>query len=683
MHLRLFGLATTLLCYGSSLMLLVGCEGLKASRKDLLKNVALLPEEKVLPQSQNAPFVGFTSITAALKVKQLMHGGPLLREELTLLQQPGGLALLVESWLKSPQFARKMTDLFGLIFQQRNLRSTSIEAMTGGFLGDYTQEHFGFLSMLEESFSRTAWHIAAHNQPFSEVLTTQTYMLTPALAMYLAYLDDISATDNQRYGSYMATQEPGFQLGWQFRGANPRSLAEEIQTRRFYVPLTGDAPTRCPDPLLVTRNDFLGDNSTGMTNMRHIYYSFYGVIFGCDRGSSSGVPAKLTKEDHQQWRLITIRQPIGNEKPTPWYDLEAMRSNDTLLLRLPRVGFFTTPAFMANWPTNQSNQMRVTAQQTLIAALAMTFAPEDSTLPAQDMTIDTEHAAANTACYACHKNLDPLSNVFRQAYSLNYGVQTDLAQQTRKGGVFLAEMKRPVSTVKGLGIALAEHPRFPIAMVQHLCHYANAVNCDESDPVFLDLVNQFKAEGLAFLPLAKAFFQSPLVTGLSATKTFPLAPASASLLRANHFCHSLSVKLDLEDPCALQRWQKNSDSMAQLSQSLPKDNYSRGKVLPDMPVSFNLLTRASLEKICEKLVPQAKQSRPELFGIEKPQETIKALLSIVIGLPEGHPLFASIEKQLQSHYDAARILPEVNDELAIQSVFVMACTSPFTTILGL
>ena len=51
------------------------------------------------------------------------------------------------------------------------------------------------------------------------------------------------------------------------------------------------------------------------------------------------------------------------------YDLPTLRAATTLTLSLPRVGFYTTPAFLALWNTNDSNQHRVTANQTLLVAL--------------------------------------------------------------------------------------------------------------------------------------------------------------------------------------------------------------------------------------------------------------------------------------------------------------------------
>ena len=45
------------------------------------------------------------------------------------------------------------------------------------------------------------------------------------------------------------------------------------------------------------------------------------------------------------------------------YNIPALRQATELGLALPRTGFYTTPAFLALWNTNDSNQHRVTANQ--------------------------------------------------------------------------------------------------------------------------------------------------------------------------------------------------------------------------------------------------------------------------------------------------------------------------------
>src|SRR5260370_10553037 len=106
--------------------------------------------------------------------------------------------------------------------------------------------------------------------------------------------------------------------------------------------------------------------------------------------------------------MVTLRTPNGGESTTPFYDLIKLRDPKTTELVVkytPRVGFFSTPAFFANWQTNTSNQARVTINQTLIVALGAQIDGTDSTVPQQTPGLDTKHAT-DPACVYCHQTLD-------------------------------------------------------------------------------------------------------------------------------------------------------------------------------------------------------------------------------------------------------------------------------------
>ena len=144
---------------------------------------------------------------------------------------------------------------------------------------------------------------------------------------------------------------------------------------------------------------------------------------------------------------------------------------------VPRVGFFTTPAFFANWQTNTSNQMRVTINQTLIVALGAAVDGTDPTTPASTPGLDATHA--NTpACFACHQTLDPTRSILASTYSWNYHSQTDARVRAQNGLFAFQGVRQPVSTVADFGATLASHPLFAQAWVQKLCYYANSTACD-------------------------------------------------------------------------------------------------------------------------------------------------------------------------------------------------------------
>src|SRR4029079_13702917 len=97
--------------------------------------------------------------------------------------------------------------------------------------------------------------------------------------------------------------------------------------------------------------------------------------------------------------MVPIREPAAGEAITPFYDLPTLRSANELVLTIPRIGFFSTPAFFANWQTNISNQMRVTMNQTLIVALGASVHGTDLTKTpgSPPPGLDAVHAGA-VAC---------------------------------------------------------------------------------------------------------------------------------------------------------------------------------------------------------------------------------------------------------------------------------------------
>src|SRR4029079_6507107 len=82
-----------------------------------------------------------------------------------------------------------------------------------------------------------------------------------------------------------------------------------------------------------------------------------------------------TTSDLTDWQWVTINHnTTATTRPaTLSYQLPTLRTMTTLSLSLPRVGFYTTPAYLALWNTNDSNQHRVTANQTLLVALGQSF----------------------------------------------------------------------------------------------------------------------------------------------------------------------------------------------------------------------------------------------------------------------------------------------------------------------
>src|SRR5262249_35935047 len=93
-----------------------------------------------------------------------------------------------------------------------------------------------------------------------------------------------------------------------------------------------------------------------------------GPTGNCANRPGSTMRQQVVATDFTSWKMVTLRPPAAGEAHTAFYNLPLLRTSSELVLQTPHPGFFSTPAFFANWPTNSSNQMRVTLNQALIVA---------------------------------------------------------------------------------------------------------------------------------------------------------------------------------------------------------------------------------------------------------------------------------------------------------------------------
>ncbi len=135
-----------------------------------------------------------------------------------------------------------------------------------------------------------------------------------------------------------------------------------------------------------------------------LHYLLYGALPGWKTSTGVACPIhagdaqspQIAGDDFTAWKMVSVRQPTGAEAPTAaFYDLPSLRSATELVLKVPRVGFFSTPAFFANWQTNTSNQMRVTMNQALIVATGEQVDGTDQTMPGATPGLDTDARVAD------------------------------------------------------------------------------------------------------------------------------------------------------------------------------------------------------------------------------------------------------------------------------------------------
>ena len=240
--------------------------------------------------------------------------------------------------------------------------------------------------------------------------------------------------------------------------------------------------------------------------------------------------------------MVTIRKPVGSETTDRFFDLPKFETANELLLTTPRVGYFTTLAFFANWPTNASNEMRVTVNQALIVATGNAIDGTDGTTPATTPGLDSAHAAPGSACYGCHQLLDPTRSILSSTYSWFYNPQT-IPQWLQQPGQFAFQhVIAPMNTIDDFAKLLSTHPLTPSAWVQKLCYYANSSPCDPTDPEFLRIVNEFQ-NGFSWDGLVKNLLSSPITTIAGPTQTFTTNGEVIAVTRRDHLCAMLNNRL--------------------------------------------------------------------------------------------------------------------------------------------
>jgi hypothetical protein len=388
--------------------------------------------------------------------------------------------------------------------------------------------------------------------------------------------------------------------------------------------------------------------------------------------------------------MITIRPPAAGEATTTFYDLPALRAGSELVLSIPRIGFFSTPAFFANWQTNISNQMRVTLNQTLIVALGASVDGTDPTKTpgSPPPGLDTVHAGS-AACSYCHQTLDPLRSMFSANYSWNYHNQIDPALIAQKGMFSFQGVVKPVNNVSDMSQALASHPLFPEAWAQKLCYYVNSAACVSTDPEFQRVVAAFKTSNFSWNTLVTELLSSPITTNASETMTATTRGEVLAVSRRDHLCAALDVRLGFTDVCGLNLLSKKASLVPTIVSGLPSDGYGRGSTIPVLPNAPTLFYRAATENICASVatqvidVPAAKvQPGVKQWASTEPDAAIADFVGLVMGLVPSDPRSAQATIILKAHFAAATQQGSTAAD-ALKSTFVAACIAPSAVSIGL
>jgi hypothetical protein len=603
--------------------------------------------------------------------------------------------------MQLPAYTAKMLRFFELAFQQTQVSIDDFEDQAYPGRADFNPPTEPLLVQnASESFARTVLELIAEGRPLTEAVTTRRFMMTPALKELYAFLDQWQVDDAGKVDDRFKVANPTLSLTVE-ASQGPVPIAQTLDPTspnymRWYDPEVGHFPAYlaegcAQDPIVYPAP------VSGLV----LHYILYGTLSGwkttgglpCPIHPGNAMAPQVGGTDFTDWKMVTIRPPAQGEATTAFHDLPTLRTTTELVLNVPRIGFFSTPAFFANWQTNTSNQARVTANQALIVATGMQIDAEDPTAPSTTPGLDVAHASSGVACFGCHQRLDPMRSIFSATYSWNYHLQTDPAESSVPGLFAFQGVIAPMASLSDFAQTLAGHPLFAQAWAQKLCEYANSARCDPSDPEFARVVGVFQSSGFSWSALVRELLSSPLTTNAVQTATWTTNGEVVAVSRRDHLCAALNQRLGFTDLCALDVFSGQSlgtmTEVPAIVAGLPSDGYGRGATDPVLPNAPSLFYVAGAENICEAVaglvidVPAANQTpNTKQWSSAQPDAAIADFLQLVMALTPSDPRYAPAQTILETHFTDA-MNGGAGPTAALQSTFVAACLAPSTVSIGM
>jgi hypothetical protein len=577
------------------------------------------------------------------KVKTLLVGGAATSEEVTKVsERPEALRDLIAAWLETPEFDAKLADFLSVALQQKLVGSLDAQFMR---LRGSAPRLSAFKANLQESFVRTAGALVREGRPFTEVLTTRRWAMTTASLSALAFLERTAAELKAEKHRIVRVPPDG--------APSPIPLDYSIENHVWQV---ASLPEDC---------EVVGNNADQLFEM------LLGFVDCKGASAHRFEDTWITDADFSDWRMVEL-EPTEKASAVPvFYDLPTLRAATSVALRQPRIGFFTTPSFLANWEANEDNQFRVTTSQTVITALGEIFSPADPTKPVRLDGLAKEHAQPGTTCYGCHQFLDPMREYFAQSFSFDFQ-RPERTSGTTPSFAFQGYV-HDGGGIADFAQALADHPGFAKSWTQKLCYWANSRACSEKDPEFVRVTQAFADSNFDLKTLFIALLSSPLVTGATETESFVTNPPLVSITRKQHLCQLLDTRLGTPDACGV------ATAFASL---VPEDDFSRGSAEPVQTSVTGLFHYAAAEKLCARLATRlVGTASGAIFSPSQPDAALDAFVEKLMGLDSAHPRHDDVRQSLGDHFTAAKA--STNALTALRSAFMVACVSPEVQAVGL
>ena len=708
------------------------------------------------------------------KIKDLLVGMPCTDDDVNAVvtMGPAGLQQLIITWMTDPtfqpQFQGKMVPFFRNLFQQVGFTPTDdfkpqlLE--NGGFdfgplgtgaVGD--DVYFKLVQNLQDSFALTAWQMVKEGtEPFSDVLTTKRFVMTTGL---MSLYTQIEMPDDEPY-NFSGGANTTTKLQWKLDYVNTIPLEDSLNPQSpNYMTFDDSKPTSSSGFLLQPTCQGVGDmvgtpktvvtfggaSTGGFSNPTGGYAQLFQRLIGyTPRYPFLGQPdcwehpskPYMNDSDVSDWRWVTIMSKASGDAYIQPYNLPALRLATSIKLAMPRVGFYTTPAFLALWNTNDSNQHRVTMNQTLMAALGESFTSDNNLTPLSEVGLASSHTTNSGECFGCHKSLDPMRMFFGNQYDFNdrndfvtnpfNGSQSNARPASpQQAGFAFADVNwaspSTGTSISDLGPLLLQAtdqdttdaggplPLFAISVAQQLCFWGNSNACSPSDPAFRAVVADFVSSKYNFPSLVKELFSSPLMTGAAATATYPAdsngdATVPITIARQTHLCAALSNRMGVSDVCALQAAVPTSTQSTTLTiaGSVAADAFSRGSQTPVTPAYPDLFYRAATEELCEnvaKLVVDATGGpyTSSSTSCANGDGLLTKFVEQVMGLNPSDTLHDGAVNILETHCAAAAKVKTTTtgggfgggttstsaQTNSVRSTFVLACESPSSLGIGL
>lgn len=622
------------------------------------------------------------------KVKNLLTGLAATDEEVqAVIADPNALRPLIDKWMGLPSFKTRMLDFMRNAFQQNQVTLDTLNSSLNLNLimnGDYTPR---LMRNIMDSFPLTVWKLLEEGRPFTEAFTTRRYMMTTAMLSLLTYVDDQHWSDARKLD-------------------NRLSARNALSTYTFDTALTTSTDDSLdPGKPTFMKFKFPGAQPAGCSTTAVSYTQtgdnpFYARLFNFFMGRAPFDPCEATandpnltfapqyrEEDWDDWHMVEIHVDGASSGASPaFFQLPQLRAAKDITLRTDRLGFFGTLAFDTNWATNVTNEARVTANQSLIVGIGRSIEGEDVIANFPVDATDADHAA-NPACLACHRQLDPYKQFFRNSWTLYYSQQGDPLVANTPAGFAFEGVTQSGKGVSDLGAIFAAHPRVPVAWTSKLAFWANSTPVIESDPEVLRVAKAFSDASFDFKTLVRETFASPLVTWASATETTQTKGVILSIARRDQFCASLSYRLGLDDVCGMLTTKPTNTQRTVQTRALmlPVDGYYRSAALPALPTNPDLFFRQSTESICKLVSDQIIDVKAPATGkyvSTDPATAIEDLVSTVMGIVPSDPRHGPAKAILQDNFDQSKA-GGANASDSLKATFQLACLSPTSVVIGL